>query len=109
VASEVFSESIEEARRNDTGAYASVEAAINQGHRRCRVRGDHMTSHNRGGYFGDHQTSNGALSGSGSLTVGPWAGVSFVAQVGSGFRDATVSDRYYRGPTGRATSPATRT
>ena len=25
--------------------------------------------------------------------------MSFVAQAGSGFRDATVSDRYYRGPT----------
>ena len=102
VASEVFSESIEEARRNDTGAYASVEAAINpKATVAAGVRGDYMTSHNRGGYFGDHETSNGALSGSGSLTVGPWAGVSFVAQAGSGFRDATVSDRYYRGPTGR--------
>ena len=102
VASEVFSESIEEARRNDTGAYASVEAAINpKATVAAGVRGDYMTSHNHGGYFGDHETSNGALSGSGSLTVGPWAGASVVAQVGSGFRDATVSDRYYRGPTGR--------
>ena len=102
VASEVFSESIEEARRNDTGAYASVEAALSpKATVAAGVRGDYMTSHNTGGYFGDHETSNGAASGSGSLTVGPWSGVSFVAQVGSGFRDATVSDRYYRGPTGR--------
>jgi len=95
---------------NDTGAYASVEAAINpKATVAAGVRGDYMTSHNRGGYFGDHQTSNGALSGSGSLTVGPWAGVSFVAQVGSGSamppcRTATTADR----PAG-ATSPATRT
>ncbi len=102
VASEVFSESIEEARRNDAGAYASIEAALNpKATVAAGIRGDYMTSHNRGGYFGDHETSYGALSGSGSLTVGPWAGVSFVAQAGSGFRDATVSDRYYRGPTGR--------
>ena len=102
VASEVFSESIGEARRNDTGAYASVEAAINpKATVAAGIRGDYMTSNNSGGYFGEHQTSNGALSGSGSLTVGPWAGVSFVVQAGSGFRDPTVSDRYYRGPTGR--------
>ena len=100
--SEVFSESIDQARRNDTGAYASIEAALNpKATVAAGIRGDYMTSHNSGGYFGDHETSNGALSGSGSLTVGPWAGVSFVAQAGSGFRDATVSDRYYRGPTGR--------
>jgi outer membrane receptor protein involved in Fe transport len=102
VASEVFSESIDQARRNDTGAYASIEAALSsKATVAAGIRGDYMTSHNSGGYFGDHETSNGALSGSGSLTVGPWAGVSFVAQAGSGFRDATVSDRYYRGPTGR--------
>ena len=102
VASEVFSQSIEEAGRNNTGGYASIEAAINpKATVAAGIRGDYVTSHNRGGYFGDYETSNGALSGSGSLTVGPWAGVSFVAQAGSGFRDPTVSDRYYRGPTGR--------
>lgn len=102
VASEVFSESIEQARRNGTGAFASIEAALNpKATVAAGIRGDYVTSRNSGGYFGDHETANGALSGSGSLTVGPWAGVSFVAQAGSGFRDATVSDRYYRGPTGR--------
>ena len=102
MASEVFSQSIEEAGRNNTGGYASIEAAINpKATVAAGIRGDYVTSHNRGGYFGDYETSNGALSGSGSLTVGPWAGVSFVAQAGSGFRDPTVSDRYYRGPTGR--------
>ena len=35
------------------------------------------------------------------MTFGPWAGMAFTAQVASGFRDPTVSDRYYRGPTGR--------
>ena len=102
VAGEVYSESIGQARRNDTGAYASFEASLGQKAAvAAGLRGDYMTSHNQGGYFGEYETSNGALSGSGSLTVGPWSGVSFVAQVGSGFRDATVSDRYYRGPTGR--------
>jgi outer membrane receptor protein involved in Fe transport len=102
VSSEVFSESIGQARRNDAGAYTSVEAALHpKATVAAGIRGDYVTSHNSGGYFGEYETSNGALSGSGSLTVGPWDGVSFVAQVGSGFRDPTVSDRYYRGPTGR--------
>jgi outer membrane receptor protein involved in Fe transport len=102
IASELVSDSIGQARRNNAGAYASVEAAMHPKTTvAAGVRGDYVSSHNSGGYFGEYETSDGALSGSGSLTVGPWAGVSFVAQVGSGFRDPTVSDRYYRGPTGR--------
>ena len=54
VASEVFSESIEQARRNDTGAYASVEAALNpKATVAAGIRGDYVSSHNSGGYFGD--------------------------------------------------------
>ncbi|NJN64741.1 MAG: TonB-dependent receptor [Acidobacteria bacterium] len=34
-------------------------------------------------------------------TVGPFQGFSVTAQVARGFRDPTLSDRYYRGPTGR--------
>jgi outer membrane receptor protein involved in Fe transport len=102
ISSEVENISIEEARRNDTGAYATVETALgSKATAAAGVRGDYVMSRNRGGYFGDHATSSGALSGSGSLSVGPWAGVTFTGQVGSGFRDPTVSDRYYRGPTGR--------
>jgi outer membrane receptor protein involved in Fe transport len=102
VASEDSSVSIEEARRNGSGIYATIETALHaKATVAAGVRGDYVTSHNRGGYFGDHATSDGTVSGSGSLTVGPWAGVSFVAQAGSGFRDPTVSDRYYRGPSGR--------
>lgn len=102
VASHVDALSIDQARRTNSGAYATIEAAI--GPRvtwGAGVRGDYVSSSNRGGYFGDRSASHGALSGSASVSVGPWAGLSVTGQVGSGFRDPTVSDRYYRGPTGR--------
>jgi outer membrane receptor protein involved in Fe transport len=35
------------------------------------------------------------------VTAGPFAGWSATAQVARGFRDPTLSDRYFRGPTGR--------
>jgi outer membrane receptor protein involved in Fe transport len=45
--------------------------------------------------------SHEALSGFGAVVVGPFNGVSFSGMVSRGFRDPTISDRFYRGPTGR--------
>jgi outer membrane receptor protein involved in Fe transport len=102
LASDVRNVSIATARRTNTGAYATVEAALGpKATAAAGVRADYVTSRNLGGYFGDRATASGALSGSASLSIGPWAGVTFTGQIGSGFRDPTVSDRYYRGPTGR--------
>jgi outer membrane receptor protein involved in Fe transport len=94
--------SIDAARRVDRGVYASVEAAVSpvlvvSG----GVRGDHVTTSNSGGYFGDRSTGNGAGSGYASATLGSFGGFSLTAQLGRGFRDPVLSDRYYRGPTGR--------
>ncbi|MGE3190407.1 MAG: TonB-dependent receptor, partial [Vicinamibacterales bacterium] len=52
-------------------------------------------------YFGDRETANGAASGYVALTAGAFRGVTLNAQVARGFRDPVLSDRYYRGPTGR--------
>jgi hemoglobin/transferrin/lactoferrin receptor protein len=102
ISSDVVNVSIDDARRTDTGAYATIETAWGP---RVAVgagaRVDHVATKNVGGYFGDHATSNNAASGNLSVSVGSWSGVSLTAQVASGFRDPTVSDRYYRGPTGR--------
>lgn len=94
--------SIETARRVDNGVYASIEAAVSpvvvvSG----GVRGDYVTSSNTGGYFGDRSTGNGAGSGYASATLGSFGGFSLTAQIARGFRDPVLSDRYYRGPTGR--------
>ena len=94
--------SVDTASRTDSGVYASIEAAVvpvlvvGGG-----VRGDYVTTNNSGGYFGDRSTGNGAGSGYASATLGSFKGVSVTAQIARGFRDPVLSDRYYRGPTGR--------
>ncbi|HEX6164986.1 MAG TPA: TonB-dependent receptor [Vicinamibacterales bacterium] len=94
--------SVDSASRTDTGLFASIDAAVTPllsvG---AGVRGDYVTTTNSGGYFGDRSTSNGAGSGYGSVTLGSNAGFSLTAQIARGFRDPVLSDRYYRGPTGR--------
>ncbi len=94
--------SVDDARRNDTGVYASLDAPILEKLSVAGgIRGDWVTTQNEGGYFGDLSTSNAAPSGFASLTAGSFGGFSATAQFSSGFRDPVLSDRYYRGPSGR--------
>ena len=94
--------SIDRARRVDNGVYASIEAAVTpQLVVGGGVRGDYVSTANAGGHFGDRSTGNGAGSGYASATLGSIGGFSLTAQFGRGFRDPVLSDRYYRGPTGR--------
>jgi outer membrane receptor protein involved in Fe transport len=94
--------SVDNANRTDTGVYAQIEAAAGPFARLSGgVRGDYVTTENSGGYFGDRSTSNGAFSGFGALSVGPFSGFSLTAQIARGFRDPVLSDRYFRGPSGR--------
>ena len=65
------------------------------------VRGDRVETRNEGGFFGDRSTSHGALSGYAALTAGPFRDVTTYLQVARGFRDPLLSDRYFRGPSGR--------
>ncbi len=94
--------SIDTAHRVDNGVYASIETAVapvlvlSGG-----IRGDYVTTSNTGGFFGNRSTGNGAGSGYASATVGSFGGFSLTAQIARGFRDPVLSDRYYRGPTGR--------
>lgn len=94
--------SVDSGRRTDTGVYASAEAAVHPVLSIAGgVRGDHVTTRNRGGFFGDRSTANGAGSGFVALTAGSFAGFSATFQVARGFRDPVLSDRYFRGPSGR--------
>jgi outer membrane receptor protein involved in Fe transport len=94
--------SVDQAHRVDYGVYASLDTTLASwltlggG-----ARADVVTTENSGGYFGDRSTSNGAGSGYLALTAGSFGGVSVTGQIARGFRDPTLSDRYYRGPTGR--------
>lgn len=94
--------SVDSARRTDSGVYATIETAVTQAVTlSAGLRGDRVVSTNGGGYFGDLSTSNGAASGFASATLGSFNGMSLTAQIARGFRDPVLSDRYYRGPTGR--------
>jgi hemoglobin/transferrin/lactoferrin receptor protein len=94
--------STEDARRTDAGIYVQAEVAaasvlvVSGG-----GRFDHVATRNVGGYFGDLSEGNSAFSGFAAATLGPFAGFSATAQASLGFRDPTLSDRYFRGPTGR--------
>lgn len=94
--------SVDAARRTGVGMFAQAEARLT---RRLRlgvgVRGDVVSNRNRGGFFGDRSVSNGAVAGFGALSVMAADGLTLTAQVSRGFRDPTLSDRFYRGPVGR--------
>jgi len=96
--------SIDSAHRTDTGLFLQAQttaapAVLVSG----GLRVDVVRSVNRGGFFGDRSIANSALAGFGAVTVGPFEGVSVTGQVSRGFRDPTLSDRFFRGPTGRGT------
>ena len=94
--------STEDARRVDTGLY--LQAEVSAGNAVVFAGGgrlDRVTTKNRGGHFGDRNEDNAAFSGFASATVGSFGGFSATAQAARGFRDPTLSDRYFRGPSGR--------
>ena len=94
--------SVDDAHRRDAGVFAQIDAAL--GTRLTGAAGgrfDHVTTRNTGGYFGDRSTSSSAVSGFVSATAGPFNGITAVGQISRGFRDPVLSDRYFRGPSGR--------
>lgn len=102
LAREQVNVSIDSARRTDTGLYASATVPLRPSLLLGGgLRGDVVRTKNEGGYFGDRAVGHEALSGFASVTAGPFRGIRITGQVSSGFRDPTLSDRYYRGPTGR--------
>jgi iron complex outermembrane receptor protein len=94
--------SVRDASRHDLGAYASVSRGLA---RRLWAAGglrfDQVIAENRGGFFGDRTTFQAAPSGFIALTLGPVADFTITGQAGAGFRAPTLSDRYFRGVSGR--------
>jgi hemoglobin/transferrin/lactoferrin receptor protein len=94
--------SIDSARRINTGVFLQAESAVSAIARvAAGLRGDRVTTTNVGGFFGDRSTAHAAASGFGAITIGPISGVSVTGQVARAFRDPVLSDRYFRGPSGR--------
>ena len=94
--------SIDSARQVDEALFVTFDrplatrALVSAG-----LRGDRVETKNEGGFFGDRSTEHDALSGYAALTVGPFQDVTTYFQVARGFRDPLLSDRYFRGPSGR--------
>jgi outer membrane receptor protein involved in Fe transport len=94
--------STEDARRTDAGLYVQVALPASSTLSLAGgARVDRVGTRNTGGFFGDRSESATAFSGFAAATVGPFSGFSATGQVARGFRDPTLSDRYFRGPTGR--------
>lgn len=100
--SETGERSIEDARRTDTALYASLESPLGPSLTASSgLRVDQVSARNRGGYFGDRATRHGTVAGHAALTATLSPGLSATAQIARGFRDPTLSDRYFRGASGR--------
>ncbi len=97
-----FFPAIDDAEKFDGGLFATwtrpLAERVSLG---VGARGDYVTTDNRDGFFGDHSTDTTAFSGNAALSFGPFAGWTTTAQVARGFRSPTLSDRYFRGPSGR--------
>ena len=94
---------VEDAARTDLGAFVEGDLPL-AGDRltiTAGLRGDRVTTENTGGWFGDRSTSDGALSGFATLSVSLAREWNLSAQYSRGFRDPTLSDRYFRGVSGR--------
>ena len=93
---------IEDADRVDGGLFVSWSRPITP---RLQLAGgaraDSIVSRNSGGFFGDRERDDLALSGFASATAALRRNVSATLQLASGYREPTLSDRYYRGVSGR--------
>lgn len=99
--STVFEESVDRARKDDLGLFAGLSTGLGPVALSAGIRGDWVETSSDGGYFGDRSTSQSDVSGFIGASVPLGHGVELSAQVARGFRDALLSDRYYRGISGR--------
>ncbi|MCZ6697022.1 MAG: TonB-dependent receptor, partial [Acidobacteria bacterium] len=96
---------IRDARRFDSALF--VEGEHSPGSRAfslsAGIRGDAVSTRNSGGSLGDRDTNQSAISGYAGMTWRAGAGIETTIQVSRGFRDPSLSDRYFQGTTGRGT------
>ncbi|MEO7271951.1 MAG: TonB-dependent receptor [Vicinamibacterales bacterium] len=100
--SETTTVSVDSARRTAGGLFAEADAQVA---RRARISGglrvDAVRNTNEGGFFGNRSVSSAAVAGLLAATLQATPRLTFTGQVARGFRDPTLSDRFYRGPIGR--------
>jgi len=102
VVSSTESIAIERANRVDTGAFVTGELPMSaRSWLSAGLRADTISAKNEGGWFGDRSDRDSAVSGHVALSVRASESLVTTLQVARGFRAPTLSDRYYRGPSGR--------
>ncbi|MEK6375294.1 MAG: TonB-dependent receptor [Acidobacteriota bacterium] len=94
--------SIDDAYKRDTGLfviydYNVVSSVVLSG----GARVDRVSVENRGGFFGDRSRSDTAFSGFASVAATLAPSLTGTLQASRGYRDPTLSDRYFRGVSGR--------
>ena len=98
-------DSITDARRVGGGIFVEAERSFASDRVRAvaGLRGDAVESVNRGGFYGDRETSSSALSALAAITLSPApdSAGSATLQYVRGFREPTLSDRFFRGVSGR--------
>ena len=94
--------SIEDARKSDAGAFLMSDFGFGD---RVMIsaggRLDRVNVRNRGGFFGDRSRNDTAFSGYAGLSFTPVAEWTATIQAARGYRDPALSDRYFRGISGR--------
>ncbi|HET9368723.1 MAG TPA: TonB-dependent receptor, partial [Vicinamibacterales bacterium] len=101
IASTRDNESVESARRIDSAFFAQASTPLGSAVTATGgVRFDHVGNKNVGGFFGDRSISNSAVAGFAAISA-VLSNVTVTGQVARGFRDPTLSDRFFRGPSGR--------
>jgi len=98
---EVVEVSVADAHRDDVGAFVAVDRLVAGVLVSAGLRTDRVRAENRAGWFGDRASSHTAGSGFVAASASLGRGFDASLQVARGFRDALLSDRYYRGVTGR--------
>jgi iron complex outermembrane receptor protein len=93
--------SIDSARRDDFGLFAALSGHAGSVELAGGARYDRVGSQSSGGYFGDRSRKAGDFSGFLAATIPVGPGWSVTGQVARGFREPLLSDRYYRGISGR--------
>ncbi|MGV8040076.1 MAG: TonB-dependent receptor [Thermoanaerobaculaceae bacterium] len=93
--------SIDSARRDDYAAFVGLSGKAGIVDLSGGLRYDRVSSRNSGGYFGDDSRSTGAASGFAAASIPIGSSFSITGQVARGFREPLLSDRYYRGISGR--------
>ncbi|MCK5379233.1 MAG: TonB-dependent receptor [Acidobacteria bacterium] len=99
---EVSSETaIKDAENQDYGLFTALHGSLGPVRLSGGLRLDLVRTSNSGGYFGDRSTSDEAVSGYVGGGIDLVDNLELTLQVAHGFRDPLLSDRYYRGETGR--------